>query len=147
MHCSLIALNNGCTFANLSELLTARCKYCLHSVSVIITDANRLWESSGFFHYISFLSSPAYPLIKRIVRKTLSFSNVMANIWLPFFQTGIVDLTHILSISVFVKKSSNKSCRNILLSKTGAGSFHAFNWFHTEISMYFQLATLCFFLT
>ena len=48
--CSLIALNNGRTFANLSELLrallSARCKYRLHSkksVFVITADTTRLW--------------------------------------------------------------------------------------------------------
>ena len=91
MHCSLIALHNGCTFANLSDLLRAllsgRCKYRLHSrnsVFVIIADTTRLWQSSHPYQYISCLGSPAYPLTKRIVRMVLSFSTVMVNIWLPF---------------------------------------------------------------
>ena len=154
MHCSLIALNNGCIFANLSELLRAllspRWKYRLHSrnsFSVIIADTTRLWQSSRFFQYIFCLGSPAYPLTKRIVRKALSFSTVMVNIWLPFKRAQLVDSTHILSISVFVKKISNNSWGNRFHSKTGAGSFHAFNCCRTELSMCFQLAVLEFFVT
>ena len=79
----LKALNNGRTFANLSELLrallSARCKYRLHSrnsVFVIIADTIRLWQSYRFSQYVSFLGSPAYLLTKRIARKALSFSIV-----------------------------------------------------------------------
>ena len=76
MHCLLIALNNGRTFANLSELLrallSARCKHRLHcrnSVVVMIADTNRLWQSSRLSQYISCLCSLAYPLTKRILKK------------------------------------------------------------------------------
>ena len=154
MHCSLIGLNNGRTFANLSKLLmallSARCKCRLHSrnsVFVIITDTTRLWQSSSLSQNISCLGSLAYPLTKRIVRKALSFSTVMVNIWLPFKRAQLVDSTHILSISVFVKKISNNSWGNRFHSKTGAGSFHAFNCCRTELSMCFQLAVLEFFVT
>ena len=119
MHCCLIALNNSLTFKNLSELLrevlSARCKFRLPSIKsvfVVTTDTTRLWLSSRLSQYISCLGIPAYPLTKRIVRKALSLSTVMVNIWLPFKQTQLVDLTNILSISVFVKKSSNNSCGN-----------------------------------
>ena len=119
MHCCLIALNNSLTFKNLSELLrevlSARCKCRLPSIKsvfVVTTDTTRLWLSSRLSQYISCLGIPAYPLTKRIVRKALSLSLVMVNIWLAFKQTQLVDLTNILSISVFVKKSSNNSCGN-----------------------------------
>ena len=89
MHCSSIALNNGCNFANLSELsralLSAKCKYCLHSRnSVFVITTTRLWQSYHLSQHISFLGSQEYPLTKRIVRKALSLSTVMVNIWLPF---------------------------------------------------------------
>ena len=91
MHCWLKALNNGHTFENLSELLrtllSARCKYRLHSrnsVFVITADTTRLWQSSRLSQYISCHGSPACPLTRRIARKALSFFTVMVNIWLPF---------------------------------------------------------------
>ena len=91
MHCSLLALNNDRTLANLSELLrallSARCKCRLHSrnsVFAIIADTNRLSQSFHLSQYIFCLGSLAYPLTKRIKRKALSFSTVMVNIWLPF---------------------------------------------------------------
>ena len=145
MHCSLIALQNGRTFANLSELLkallSARCKYRLYtrnSVFVIISDTARLWQSSRLSQYISYLGNSAYPLTKRIVGKTLGFSTVIANIWLPSKWAKLVDSSHILSISVFAKKISNNSCGNRLLSKAGAGSFHTFNSCHTELLMCYR---------
>ena len=134
----------------LRALLSARCKYRLHSrnsVFFVIADTTRLWQSSSLSQYITCLGSPAYPLTKRIARKALNVSTVMVNIWLPFKRAQLVDSTHILSISVFVQKSSNNSCGNRLLSKTGAGSFHAFNFCRTELSMFFQLAVLRFFVT
>ena len=105
-----LLFNNGRTFANLSELLrallSARCKYCLHSrnsVFVIIADTTRLWQSSRLSQYISCLGSLAYPLNKIITRKALSFSTVMVNIWLHFKRAQLVDSIYILSISVFAK--------------------------------------------
>ena len=155
MHCSLVALNNGRTFSNLSELLRAllwtRCKYCLHcrtSVLVTIADTTRLCLSSHLSEIIFCLIGLAYPLIKRIVRKALSLSaSMVVNMWLSFKQEHLFDSTHILSISVFVKKISINSCGNRVLSKTVTGSFHAFNCCHTELSMCFQLAVLHFFVT
>ena len=70
----------------LRALLSARCKYRLHSrnsVFVVIADTTRLWQSSSLSQYITCLGSPAYPLTKRIVRKALNVSTVMVNIWLP----------------------------------------------------------------
>ena len=104
----------------------------------------KTWNSEIIFCLIGL----AYPLIKRIVRKALSLSTAMVvNIWLPFKQEHLFDSTHILSIWVFVKKISNNSCGNRVLSKTVTGSFHAFNCCHTELSMCFQLAVLRFFVT
>ena len=54
---------------------------------------------------------------------------------------------HILSISVFVKKRSNNSCGNRLISKTGAGLFHACNCCRTQLSICFQLAVFHCFMT
>ena len=111
---------------------------------VIITETTRLSQSSRFSQYLSCLGSLVYPLTKGITRKALSFSTVMVNIWLSFKRSELVDSTHILSISVFVKKNSNNSCGNRVLSKTGAGSFHAFKCCRTELSMCFQLAVCAF---
>ena len=102
MHCLLIALNNGRTFANLSELLrvllSARCKHRLHcrnSVVVMIADTNRLWQSSRLSQYISCLCSLAYPLTKRILKKALSFSTVMLSIFFPFqYFPRKIQITH-----------------------------------------------------
>ena len=76
MHCLLIELNHGRSFANLSELLRAvlsgRCKYRLHSrnlVFVIIANTTRLWQSSRLFQYMSCVGSAAYRLTKGTVRK------------------------------------------------------------------------------
>ena len=143
MHYSLIALNNGHTSADLSELLrallSARCKYCLlsrNSVFAIVAVINRLWESSCLYQYISCLGSSAHLLTKRIARKTLSSSTVMVTIWLPLKLVLLSDLMHIPSILVFVKKTSNNSCANRLLSKTGTGSFDAFNCCCIKQSMF-----------
>ena len=58
MHFLSIALNNGRTFANLSELLRAllpsRCKYRLHYrnlLFIITADTARLWESCRLSQY------------------------------------------------------------------------------------------------
>ena len=127
MHCSLksSSLNDDCIFTNLSELLrtllSARYKYRLHSrnsIFVIIADTTRLWQSFYLSQNISLLSSPAYSPTKRIVRKALSFSTAMVNIWLLFKRAYLVDSTHTLSISVFAKKSSNNSCDNRVFSVT-----------------------------
>ena len=143
MHYSLIALNNGHTSADLSELLrallSARCKYCLlsrNSVFAIVAVINRLWESSCLYQYISCLGSSAYLLTKRIVRKTLSSSTVMVTIWLPLKLVLLSDSMHIPSILVFVKKTSNNSCAKRLISKTGTGSFDAFNCCCIKLSMF-----------
>ena len=89
----LITLNNGRTFANLSDLLrallSARCKYRLYSrnsVLVIIVDITRLWQSSRLSQYISCLGIPTYLLAKRILEKALGFSVAMVKICLPFKQ-------------------------------------------------------------
>ena len=142
MHCLLIELNHGRVFANLSELLRAvlsgRCKYCLHSrnlVFVIIADTTRLWQSSRLSQYISCLDSAAYRLTKRMW-EGFEFLIVMVNLWLLFKRVHLAESTHIPSISVFIKKSSNNSCDNRLFSKTGTGLFHAFNCYHRTINVF-----------
>ena len=44
----------------------------------------RTWQLSRLSLYISCLDSPSHSLNKRVVRKALSFSTVLVNIWLPF---------------------------------------------------------------
>ena len=94
MHYLLIVLNNGWNFADLSELLRAllsakfKNRYLSRNlVFVTIIDTTGLWQSSRLSQYISCLGSPVYPLTERIVRKALSLSSVMENIWLPFKWT------------------------------------------------------------
>ena len=46
------------------------------------------------------------------------------------------DSMHIPSILVFAKKTSNNSCANRLISKTGTGLFDAFNCCCIKLSMF-----------
>ena len=121
--------------------LSTRCKYCLHSrklVFVIIADATRLWKSSRFSQYISCLNSLAYPLTKRIVRKSFDFLYCHGK-HVVTFQTGIINLFNAYSLQFSICQENN-SCGNRLLWKTGTGSLRAFNCCQAELSNCFQLA-------